>query len=93
MNDTHVVYIQRTLPNESEVAVKQLHTKSHQSVDKFLNKIILVVAVKHRNLVKLKGCCIQKKQRLLVYEYIENGVLEQFLSGIPLHHSHYNNIL
>ncbi|KAG0584673.1 hypothetical protein KC19_3G227000 [Ceratodon purpureus] len=69
------------LPNGSEVAVKQLFTKSQQSLDDFLNEIVLVAAVKHRNLVKLKGCCIRKDQRLLVHEYVENGDLEQFLFG------------
>ena len=75
------MFMQGTLSNGSEVAVKQLYTKSQQSLDDFLNEIVLVAAVKHRNLVKLKGCCIRKDQRLLVYEYVENGDLEQFLFG------------
>jgi serine/threonine protein kinase len=70
--------------------MKQLYTKSQQSLDDFLNEIVLVAAVKHRNLVKLKGCCIRKDQRLLVYEYVENGDLEQFLFG-NLHPSWWNN--
>jgi len=74
--------MQGTLPKGCEVAMKQLYTKSHQSLDDYLNEIILVVAVKHKNLVKLKGCCIRTNQRLLVYEYVENGDLEQFLFGI-----------
>ncbi|KAG0585092.1 hypothetical protein KC19_3G257500 [Ceratodon purpureus] len=71
-----------TLSTGIEVAVKQLYTKSEQSLDDFLNEIVLVTAVKHRNLVKLKGCCIRKDQRLLVYEFVENGDLDQFLFGI-----------
>nr|APU94842.1 leucine-rich repeat receptor-like protein kinase [Pohlia nutans] len=70
-----------TILNGSEVAVKQLYTKSNQSLDDFLNEIVVVAAVKHRNLVKLKGCCIRKNQRLLVYEFVENGDLDQFLFG------------
>ncbi|KAG0624574.1 hypothetical protein M758_3G258000 [Ceratodon purpureus] len=65
--------------NGTQVAVKQLFTKSQQSLDVFLNEIVLVAAVKHRNLVKLKGCCIRKDQRLLVHEYVESGDLEQVL--------------
>lgn len=68
-----------TFPNGTQVAVKQLFTKSQQSLDVFLNEIVLVAAVKHRNLVKLKGCCIRKDQRLLVHDYVELGDLEQVL--------------
>ncbi|KAG0553634.1 hypothetical protein KC19_12G026900 [Ceratodon purpureus] len=67
------------LANGTQVAVKQLFSKSQQSLDVFLNEIVLVAAVKHRNLVKLKGCCIRKDQRLLVHEFVEVGDLEQVL--------------
>ncbi|KAH9544888.1 hypothetical protein CY35_12G019600 [Sphagnum magellanicum] len=67
-------------PNKNEVAVKQLFNESQQSIDEFLNEIVLITGVKHRNLVKLKGCCITtSKKRLLVYEYVENNDLEQAL--------------
>ncbi|CAM6080074.1 unnamed protein product [Sphagnum tenellum] len=69
-------------PNKNEVAVKQLFNESQQSIDEFLNEIVLITGVKHRNLVKLKGCCITtSKKRLLVYEYVENNDLEQTLFG------------
>ncbi|KAH9544873.1 hypothetical protein CY35_12G018700 [Sphagnum magellanicum] len=67
-------------PNKNEVVVKQLFNESQQSIDEFLNEIVLITRVKHRNLVKLKGCCITtSKKRLLVYEYVENNDLEQAL--------------
>ncbi|XP_073392928.1 uncharacterized protein [Physcomitrium patens] len=68
-----------TFPNGTQVAVKQLFTKSQQTLHDFLNEIVLVAAVKHRNLVKLKGCCIGKHEYLLVHEYVELGDLEQLL--------------
>jgi hypothetical protein len=76
--------LQGIFANGTQVAVKQLFTKSQQSLDVFLNEIVLVAAVKHRNLVKLKGCCIRKDQRLLVHEYVELGDLEQVLFGMFL---------
>jgi hypothetical protein len=64
------------------VAVKQLFNESQQSIDEFLNEIVLITGVKHRNLVKLKGCCITtSKKRLLVYEYVENNDLDEALFG------------
>ena len=76
-----LIILQGNFANGTQVAVKQLFTKSQQSLDVFLNEIVLVAAVKHRNLVKLKGCCIRKDQRLLVHEYVESGDLEQVLLG------------
>ncbi|KAH9544878.1 hypothetical protein CY35_12G018900 [Sphagnum magellanicum] len=70
-------------PNKNKVAVKQLFNESQQSIDEFLNEIILITGVKHRNLVKLKGCCITtSKKRLLVYEYVEKNDLEETLFGV-----------
>lgn len=56
--------------------VKQLHAKFDQGMDDFLNEVALISGMKHRNLVKLKGCCLKDKQRLLVYEYVDNHDLE-----------------
>ncbi|KAG0567573.1 hypothetical protein KC19_7G144600 [Ceratodon purpureus] len=64
------------LPNSNVVAVKQLHTNSQQGMVEFLNEVALISGIKHRNLVKLKGCCIREKQRLLVYEYVDNHDLD-----------------
>ncbi|CAK9258986.1 unnamed protein product [Sphagnum jensenii] len=73
-------------PNKNEVAVKQLFNESQQSIDEFLNEIVLITGVKHRNLVKLKGCCITtSKKRLLVYEYVENNDLAEALFGKRKH--------
>ncbi|CAN5962928.1 unnamed protein product [Sphagnum jensenii] len=60
------------------VAVKYL-TKSQQGVDEFLNEVIVITGVRHRNLVKLKGCCVHGTQRFLVFEYMENSNLAEAL--------------
>jgi len=76
-----VVY-KGTLPDDSIVAVKQL-TNSEQGLAEFLNEIVTISGVKHRNLVKLKGCCIKGDQRMLVYEYVENKNLAEALWDSP----------
>ncbi|CAK9250828.1 unnamed protein product, partial [Sphagnum jensenii] len=66
------------LSDGTTVAVKHL-TKSQQGVDDFLNEVILITSVRHRNLVKLKGCCVHGTQRFLVFEYMENSNLAEAL--------------
>jgi hypothetical protein len=48
----------------------------------FLNEVVSITGVRHKNLVKLKGCCLHHTQRLLVYEYVENKNLAEALRGI-----------
>ncbi|RWR96261.1 putative leucine-rich repeat receptor-like serine/threonine-protein kinase [Cinnamomum micranthum f. kanehirae] len=63
------------------IAVKQLSSKSRQGNREFLNEIGMFSALQHPNLVKLYGCCIEAKQLLLVYEYMENNSLASALFG------------
>ncbi|CAO2036500.1 unnamed protein product, partial [Urochloa humidicola] len=70
-----------TLINGSMVAVKQLSETSHQGKNQFIAEIETISRVQHRNLVKLHGCCLEGKNPLLVYEYLENGSLDKALFG------------
>ncbi|XP_058095470.1 probable LRR receptor-like serine/threonine-protein kinase At1g53420 isoform X2 [Magnolia sinica] len=63
------------------IAVKQLSSKSRQGNREFLNEIGMISALRHPNLVKIYGCCIEAKQLLLVYEYMENNSLAHALFG------------
>ncbi|XP_012574858.1 probable LRR receptor-like serine/threonine-protein kinase At1g53430 isoform X2 [Cicer arietinum] len=63
------------------IAVKQLSSKSRQGNREFVNEIGLISALQHPNLVKLYGCCIEEKQLLLIYEYMENNCLGRALFG------------
>ncbi len=65
------------------MAIKQL-TKFQQGVDDFLNEVIVITGVRHRNLVKLKGCCVHGTQRFLVFEFVENKNLAEALWGMLL---------
>nr|POF10010.1 putative lrr receptor-like serine/threonine-protein kinase [Quercus suber] len=73
-----------TLSDGRIVAVKQLSVASHQGKSQFVTEISTISAVQHRNLVKLYGCCIEGDKRLLVYEYLENGSLDQALFDFGL---------
>ncbi|CAB4306702.1 unnamed protein product [Prunus armeniaca] len=63
------------------IAVKQLSSKSKQGNREFVNEIGMISALKHPNLVRLYGCCIEGNQLLLVYEYMENNSLAHSLFG------------
>ncbi|KAA3479136.1 putative LRR receptor-like serine/threonine-protein kinase [Gossypium australe] len=76
-----MTYYTGTLSDGTVVAVKRLSAASNQGKEQFVTEIATISAVQHRNLVKLLGCCIGGKRRLLVYEYLENKSLDQALFG------------
>ncbi|XAR68187.1 Non-specific serine/threonine protein kinase [Bertholletia excelsa] len=63
------------------IAVKQLASKSKQGNREFINEIGMISALRHPNLVRLYGCCIEGNQLLLIYEYMENNCLARALFG------------
>jgi len=53
---------------------------SNQVLFEFLNEVVVISGLKHRILVKLKGCCLgDGDQYILVFEYVENNNLAKAL--------------
>ncbi|XP_010033300.2 cysteine-rich receptor-like protein kinase 42 [Eucalyptus grandis] len=69
-----------TLPNGKVVAVKRLIFNTRQWVDEFFNEVNLISGIEHKNLVKLLGCSIEGPESLLVYEYVPNRSLDDYIS-------------
>lgn len=67
------------LKDGSVVAVKKLIHISGQGEREFIAEMETIGKVKHRNLVPLLGYCKVKEERLLVYEYMKHGSLEDVL--------------
>ncbi|KAG6755695.1 hypothetical protein POTOM_041528 [Populus tomentosa] len=61
------------------VVVKQLDRNGLQGSREFFSEVLTLSLVQHSNLVKLIGYCADGDQRLLVYEFMASGSLENHL--------------
>ncbi|KAJ3703239.1 hypothetical protein LUZ61_006944 [Rhynchospora tenuis] len=61
------------------VAVKQLSFEARQGTKEFVAEVTMLSNLHHENLVKLVGYCAEGDQRLIVYEYMPQGSLEDHL--------------
>ncbi|PUZ66285.1 hypothetical protein GQ55_3G295900 [Panicum hallii var. hallii] len=71
------------LENGQVVAVKQLDRNGLQGNREFLVEVLMLSLLHHDNLVNLIGYCADGDQRLLVYEFMPLGSLEDHLHDIP----------
>ncbi|KAI4323633.1 hypothetical protein L6164_023224 [Bauhinia variegata] len=62
------------------IAVKQHKKASLQGEKEFKSEVNVLSKARHKNVVTLLGSCSEGNTRLLVYEYVCNGSLEQHLS-------------
>lgn len=69
------------LINGTPVAIKRLLNNLGQAEKEFRVEVEAIGHVRHKNLVRLLGYCVEGTQRMLVYEYVNNGNLEQWLHG------------
>eukprot|EP00249_Psilotum_nudum_P011616 c23277_g3_i2 orf=334-1959(-) len=63
------------------IAVKNLLNNLDQAEKEFRVEVETIGRVRHKNLVRLLGYCVEGTLRMLVYEYVDNGNLEQWLHG------------
>ncbi|KAB1217382.1 hypothetical protein CJ030_MR4G020939 [Morella rubra] len=64
------------------VAVKRLYENNCKRVEQFINEILILTRLRHKNLVTLYGCTSRhSRELLLVYEYISNGTVADHLHG------------
>uniref|UniRef100_A0A0D9YC18 non-specific serine/threonine protein kinase n=1 Tax=Oryza glumipatula TaxID=40148 RepID=A0A0D9YC18_9ORYZ len=80
-----VVYRGR-LVNGTEVAIKKIFNNMGQAEKEFRVEVEAIGHVRHKNLVRLLGYCVEGVNRMLVYEFVNNGNLEQWLHGAMRQH-------
>ncbi|XP_054793805.1 probably inactive leucine-rich repeat receptor-like protein kinase At5g48380 [Prosopis cineraria] len=68
------------LPNNYFMAVKRLYD-SQLYKREFLLETMISAGYRHQNIVPLLGFCLDKRERILVYEYMSNGKLQDWLQS------------
>ncbi|KAL1222084.1 putative L-type lectin-domain containing receptor kinase II.2 [Cardamine amara subsp. amara] len=67
------------LPSGIQIAVKRVSHDVEQGMQQYVAEVASMGRLRHKNLVQLLGYCRRKGELLLVYDYMPNGSLDDYL--------------
>ena len=83
--DVEIATVYKGTLDEREVAIKVKGPPTHwpfeMIVDFFLNQVTIKQLIRHKNVMRLYGCCLETEIPMLVFELISNGTLFDHLHG------------
>jgi serine/threonine protein kinase len=61
--------------------VKRLWKRFGQDAEQLKNEVLMAAKLQHKNLARLMGFCLEGEDKMLIYEFLSNKSLDNFLYG------------
>lgn len=88
LNDEHIIgsggfgtVYKLDMDDDNIFALKRI-VKTHEGLDRFFDRELQILgSIKHRYLVNLRGYCNSPSSKLLIYDFLAGGSLDEALHG------------